>query len=327
VTEPADAHQPARQSEPAAVAAVVITYQPEIDATTALLRALAAQVGTVVVVDNGSDPTTVTTLAEAVGAVRGDLIRLPENTGIAAAQNVGIARAREVGAAFVLLSDQDSVPSDDMVERLLAGYAAAVAAGRPVGAVGPVIIDERMPGAALLFASRLWGPRRAVMPTDGAPIVPATFLLASGCLVPVEVLDQVGDMNAPWFIDHIDLEWGLRARRAGYELYGVPGALLRHHLGDRLVSIPGRERDVHIHSPERNYYMARNTVLLIRSGLLPVAWRWGYAAWITKYAVFYMLTMQPRRQRLRLILRGLHHGVLGRTGPIDRDDRPPTLNR
>ena len=80
--------------------------------------------------------------------------------------------------------------------------------------------------------------------------------------------------------------------------------------------MPGRERDVHVHSPTRNYYMARNTVLLIRSSLMPPAWRWGYAAWITKYALFYTLTMRPRGVRLRLLLRGVRDGVLGRTGRL-----------
>ncbi|MBO9556689.1 hypothetical protein, partial [Cellulomonas sp.] len=71
-----------------------------------------------------------------------------------------------------------------------------------------------------------------------------------------------------------------------------------------------------IHSPVRNYYMARNTVLLVRSGLLPVAWRVGYLAWITKYTGFYVLAVRPRRTRARLLLRGFRDGVLGRTGPL-----------
>jgi rhamnosyltransferase len=66
----------------------------------------------------------------------------------------------------------------------------------------------------------------------------------------------------------------------------------------------------------RNYYMARNTVLLIRSGLMSGWWRWGYAGWITKYTVFYVLAQTPRAQRARLLLRGLVDGLRGRTGPL-----------
>lgn len=301
------------------VVAVVVTYRPDVEGTEVLLRALAPQVDRVVLVDNGSPSGTVDRLRTALDAVDGELVPLGTNRGIAEAQNLGVDRARELGARSVLLSDQDSVPAPDMVERLVDGLARARAEHGRVAAVGPVTVDERNAGAALLFADRRWGPRRAVVPaTDGA-LVPATFLIASGCLVDVAALDEVGGMNAAWFIDHIDLEWGLRARRAGYGLYGVVGAHLGHALGDRVQRIPGRERDVHIHSPVRNYYMARNTVLLVRSGLLPVAWRLGYAAWITKYTGFYVLAVAPRLRRAGLLLRGLADGLRGRTGPLQED--------
>jgi len=298
------------------VVAVIVTYQPEIRATRALLRALTPQVDDVVVVDNGSPLASVAELREATEELGMTLLELGSNRGIAAAQNVGIAWARERDAAFVLLSDQDSIPANDMVARLLAGFARAVSTGAPVAAVGPVTMDDRNVGAALLFSEQRWGPRRARVPQEEGALVPAAFLIASGCLISAEALDAVGVMNEPWFIDHIDLEWGLRARRGGYALYGVAGARLKHELGDRTQRIPGRSRGVHIHSPVRNYYMARNTVLLIRSGLMVTRWRWGYAAWITKYTVFYVLSVSPRAARARLLAWGLIDGVRGRTGPV-----------
>lgn len=304
------------------VVAVVVTYRPDLESTTALLRALVPQVASLVVVDNGSGRTTVEALRSAARALGAHVLPMGTNQGIAAAQNAGIDWARGEGAAFVLLSDQDSLPHPDMVERLLAGYDRAIAdtvAGLrpPVAAVGPVTVDARNEGAALLFSAQRWGPRRATLPTQDGALVEAAFLIASGCLVSTDALAAVGPMNDAWFIDHIDLEWGLRARRAGYAVYGVVGAGLDHSLGDRTQRIPGRERDVHIHSPERNYYMARNTVLLIRSGLMPAWWRWGYAGWITKYSVFYVLAVPPRARRAALLARGLWHGVRGRTGPLE----------
>lgn len=300
---------------PTGVVAVVVTFEPDLTATTELLRALVPQVDTVVLVDNGSAGGAEALRAELEPA-GGELVALGRNEGIAAAQNMGIARARELGARAVLLSDQDSVPAPDMVARLLDGLVRAQAEHGAVAAVGPVTVDERNAGAALLFSDHRWGPRRATVPADEGALVPATFLIASGCLVDVAALDVVGDMNADWFIDHIDLEWGLRARRAGYRLFGVVGAGLAHSLGDRVQRIPGRERDVHIHSPVRNYYMARNTVLLVRSGLLHRAWQVGYLAWITKYSCFYVLAVGPRLRRARLLVRGLRDGLRGRTGPL-----------
>lgn len=308
---------------PYRVVAVVVTYRPDLPATTALLAALRPQVDRTLVVDNGSAPQDVAALRDLLAGSDDTVVALGANLGIAAAQNLGIARAREDGATHVLLSDQDSRPAPDMVARLLADLVGSPvsAAGRPVGAVGPVIVDERNPEAILVFAARRWGPRRADLPPEDGARIDAVFLLASGCLVDVRVLDDVGPMNEAWFIDHIDLEWGLRARRAGYDLVAVVGARLEHSLGDRTQRIPGRERDVHVHSPVRNYYMVRNTLLLVGSGLLPTAWRWGYAAWITKYSAFYVLAVAPRAQRVRIIARAVLDAARRRTGPAPTTTR------
>jgi rhamnosyltransferase len=312
---------PVEPREASEVVAVVVTFRPDAAATNALLKALAPQVRDIVVVDNGSPESTTQSLREITSEVGATLLPLGSNLGIAAAQNAGIAWACDRNAGFVLLSDQDSLPAGDMVERLLAGFARGSAessadARPPVAAVGPITMDYRNEGAPLLFSAQQWGPRRAKIPAADGTLVEAAFLMASGCLIDRAALDRVGVMNEAWFIDHIDLEWGLRARRAGYGLYGVVGAGLSHELGDRTQNIPGRARDVHIHSAVRNYYMARNTVLLIRSGLMPVWWRWGYAGWITKYTVFYVLAVPPRALRARLLVLGLWHGLRGRTGPI-----------
>ena len=297
----------------------MVTYRPTLPESGALLDALAPQVSRILVVDNGSPADVAAALRARVEDHGGEFVPLGTNRGIATAQNIGIARARELGARFVLLSDQDSLPAPDMVRCLRDGFARARRSGA-VAAVGPITVDARNPGAPLLFSDHRWGPRRADLPpTDGA-LVPVSFLIASGCLIDAQSFDTVGAMDDGLFIDHVDLEWGLRARRAGFGLFGVVGAGLDHALGDETQRIPGRRRAVHLHSPTRNYYMARNTVALVRRDLLPKAWRWGYAAWIVKYGVFYVLAVAPRGARLRLLLRGLADGLGGRMGPLPGRD-------
>lgn len=297
----------------AGVVAVVVTYRPDVARTRSLLAALAAQCEHVVVVDNGS---AAGDLAEACSSAGAELVALPRNEGIAHAQNIGIERALVLGARFVVLSDQDSMPAPDMVGRLLDGLRRATAAGRRVGAVGPVSSDTRSTSEQMVYVTRRWGPRRA-RPEDARDgLVEAAFLIASGCLVTAEALAAVGPMNEAWFIDHVDLEWGLRARRRGYALLAVTDARLDHELGDRLARVPGRAQEVHVHAPVRNYYLARNTVLLIRSGLMPLAWSVGYVVWLAKYAAFNVVAVAPRRRRAAMLARGLRDGLLGRTGPL-----------
>ncbi|VEI12934.1 glycosyltransferase family 2 protein [Trueperella bialowiezensis] len=300
------------------VVAVVVTYGPD-ERTAQLLRALAPQVARIVVVDNGSPPAALAQIKAAIDDVGAQLVELGENTGIANAQNVGIVRARELGATHVLLSDQDSLPAPDMVERLLdtLQYYGQTenGAAEPIGAVGPYIAEAKPGGDELVYVDRRWGPRRASAAELSEPHVDAAFLLASGCLIPVDVLADVGPMNANYFIDHVDLEWCLRARTKGYRLVVDTRARIDHSLGDQTVQLPGRAQPVHVHGPVRCYYLARNTIFLLRSGLLPGAWRVGYLVWLAKFAAFHALLADRKRDRIRQLAAGLRDGIMGRGGP------------
>jgi len=80
---------------------VVVTHQPALKVLEQLLDALVPQVMSVVIVDNGpySDLIAWNSERDTHG---GELLRLGENRGIAAAQNAGIEWARNRGAGFVL---------------------------------------------------------------------------------------------------------------------------------------------------------------------------------------------------------------------------------
>lgn len=297
------------------VIALVVTYNP--DDITRLLSAVVQQCGKVVVVDNGSiNSADIQAYCEATKAT---YIGLGENLGIAAAQNIGIAWAREQGATHVLLMDHDSVPSPDMVALLLR----ALENDDSLGAVGPLAAEEREGADQLVYVVHDWKPSRASVEELQRESVEAAFLIASGCLIRMDILDEIGGMNEALFIDHVDLEWGLRARNAGWKLAVIPAARLYHELGDEVVLLPGRAQPIHVHSPVRNYYLARNTVWLIReSGLAPRKWRVRYAWWLVKYVGFNGMGMQllvggeqaQGRSRRRMLVHGLRDGIRRRMG-------------
>jgi rhamnosyltransferase len=299
----------------APVAAIVVTWRPDAAALARLLERLRPQVDALIVVDNSEDMAerdAVRELARRNGAVA---IAVGHNSGIAHAQNLGISRALAEGAGAILLCDDDSLPDADLVARLRAGMAAAKAAGRRVAAVGPLVRDIRDEAATLAFVDTSLGPRRAPPAAAGSALA-AAFLVASGCLIDAGALREVGPMREDLFIDHVDLEWGLRARRAGWTLLVLTDVPLRHRLGERTLRLwPLRRRVVHVHAPVRNYYLVRNTVLLLRSPLLSPGWRLGYLLWLARFVAFNAMFVAPRRARAALMLRGLRDGLRGRGGP------------
>lgn len=293
------------------VCAVVVTWQPDLALLRQLLDALSPQVGRVVVVDNGTrDPGFREFCASRADMV---LVALASNHGLAHAINVGIEHARGLpGVSHVLLMDQDSVPGAGMVGALQS--ALGKCAGERVAAVGPRFRDPREAGDAPFVRIRF--PFNEKIGCDGrCETVRCDFLISSGCLIPLAVLDEVGGMDGALFIDNVDLDWCFRASAAGYTLRGACAAHLRHNLGETRRYVSGVSRGIVVHSPRRLFYMTRNRVLLYRRAYTPRRWiAQDVPRLVVKFLLFSLL-VAPRRRNLRCMLAGLWAGARGRATP------------
>ena len=297
--------------------AVIVSYHPEPAAIAGLVNIVTPQVGAVVVIDNASGGTWQRPLGEVLAAGGGALLGQSRNIGLAAAQNLGIDWARSKGYSYVLLLDQDSKPGADMVASLLQALQALSATDR-VAAVGPRFHDLRENRDAPFV--RIGFPKnRKLWCVAGTPYIACDFLISSGALIPLAVLERVGVMNAELFIDNVDLEWGFRAQAQGYALYGVCTATMNHRLGDTRRSLPFGAGKVVVHRPLRLYYMMRNRVLLYKMRHTPRTWiAQDLPRMLVKLLLFGVL-IGPRKRNLRSMLRGLGDGLRGRcgTGPTD----------
>lgn len=294
------------------VCAVLVTHRPDPAGLAETLTALVAQVGHVVVVDNASPGPAVRDCVRAHPAVV--LLEFPDNRGLAHALNAGIARARDLpDVSRVLLMDQDSVPEPDMV-RVLATALRRRAEDTRVAAVGPCFHDAREPADAPFVRIRFPFNRKLHCRGD-CDEIRCDFLISSGCLIPLAVLDEVGGMDDALFIDNVDLDWCFRATTQGYALYGVCGARLRHALGDRRRRVPGLARGIVVHPPRRLFYMMRNRVLLYRRAYTPVRWIAQDLPRLAVKFLLFALLVSPRLRNMRCMLAGLWAGARGRTAP------------
>lgn len=302
-----------REASPAAWA-VVVTYHPELTGFLLQLSSLLKQCAGVVVVDNGSGPELAAAISSHFGGQL-ELIELGDNQGIAAAQNAGIALARRNGASHVVLFDHDSQPAPDMVQRLLACWARLTAEGLRVGSVGPCYQDERQSNPPPFIRVRGLRLKRCLVP-ESEDSVEVDYLIASGCLIPVSVLDDAGGMNEALFIDYVDIEWGLRVRSMGYTNHGCFSARMAHSLGDEPISFLGTAYPAR--SPLRHYYMFRNAVLLYRMRHIPRDWKIADGLRGILRFGFYALFARPRLSHLKMMLLGLKHGFCGAAGRLHR---------
>ncbi|MEO8810532.1 MAG: glycosyltransferase family 2 protein [Rhodanobacter sp.] len=300
------------------VCAVVVSYHPDPVVIRSLVDAVAGQVGAVVLIDNGGVGAWQPAMAELLQRGGGAVLQQPHNVGLASAQNIGIDWAREHGFRQVMLLDQDSEPGEGMVAALQQALAMLSASGK-VAAVGPRFHDVREDRDAPFV--RLGFPlNRRAWCVVGTTHVRCDFLISSGALIPVAVLDQVGPMDAGLFIDNVDMEWGFRAQAHGYALYGVCAATMHHRLGDARHALPLGGRIV-VHGPLRLYYMMRNRLLLYQMAHVPLVWKAQDMLRVPAKLFLFGVLIGPRLRNLRYMLRGLWDGLRGRRG-----SGPPALS-
>lgn len=296
----------------ARVYAVVVSYNPDLPVLKRLVLSVEGQVECILLVDNGSrNVTAVAALENEVANLR--LISLGENLGVAKAHNVGIVESRKAGATHVLIFDHDSKAPIDLVKALLKAEMALTRSGARVAAVGPAFHDPRT-GRQYPFARINGFSLQSLYPESGSEPVEVSILISSGSLINLQTLDVVGEMREDFFIDYVDIEWCLRAGSLGYKLYGVPSVSMEHAVGDGRLKVLGRE--ISIHSPLRRYYLARNSVLLLKLPYVPWKYKVREVFYSVSRVMAFLVFVSNRTSYLRYILKGWKDGLRGRGGRI-----------
>lgn len=295
-----------------AITAVIVSYNPDPDRFRALITSVVPQADHVVVVDNGSSPEMLEFLRDLAQQEDFKLIEFEKNRGIAVAHNAGIRYALDQGHDYVLLLDHDSLLMPDCVSRLLHAHQTLSDSGVPVAAVGPRYLDETSGVQAPFLRFGRWDFMKIYC--NGDEVVEASVLISSGSLISSKALNAIGPMDESLFIDGVDWEWCFRASAAGYRLFGIAAATMSHTLGDSGIRI--MRWKVPLHSPLRHYYAYRNAVLLCKRKVVPFSWKFHFSVRLVVRFAIYVVLAPHRIERCRYIFRGLHDGMLNRSGHI-----------
>lgn len=288
---------------------VLVTYNPNIPCLHDVVFSIMKQLPLLIIVDNGSkNKDEICAICDSNKSIQ--LVDLDENIGLASAQNIGIRQAKKNNATHIILFDQDSVIDDSFVCSLLYEEEILLNRSESVAAVGPSFYD---PVSKLIYPATVYsGPFIQRVSLDNHPIK-ATFVIASGCLIRISILDEIGMMREELFIDYIDVEWCLRAKYKGYSVFISPNAKMAHAIGDSRKSILGRT--ISLHSAIRRYYLVRNSFFMLRLSYIPV----GYKIRELIFNFFRIVTgIYFSSEKIRTFLYalgGIKDGVSGRFGP------------
>jgi GT2 family glycosyltransferase len=261
----------------------------------------------VVVWDNGSTDGTGDRAREAFDAMREEgwgglaVLRSERNEGSYVPYNLA-EPALAASTDYVLGLDADVEVGPDLLERLV-----AAARGERVAVVGArsVYFDrpERTAHGAG-FVSR-WSARYGER--DPGEAIECDYVIGCCWLLDRRAFRAVGGFNPDFFINHWEVDYCLRAKRAGWRVRYEPRAVVRHKVA------PGGTRN-----PERLYYMYRNKLLMIRTsgwfrypGLAA-----GLCALLSAARIGGDALAPGRGGETRASVRGLLDGLRGRRGVV-----------
>lgn len=293
------------------VTAVVLNWNNAPD-TVACLASLAQQdyPHWVLVVDNGSTDDSVARIRAAYPEV--ELLETGANLGYAGGNNAGIRHALAAGADYVFILNNDVTLHPACLGELVRATAAEPRAGM----VGPLVLDAETPDRVQSAGMRLNALGDAARLRAGELVscvanANETVDAVAGCamLVRSRAVERAGVLDERFFMYREEVDWCLRAKRAGFDTLVVPTARVWHR-----ETPEGGERYV-----RATYYMTRNAYLLMAKQAAPWATRARVLARDLLWVVNWTLNPKWRRKRPErdAIARALCDAARGRWGRVD----------
>ncbi len=293
------------------VIAVVVAYHPKIGELEASIKSLLKNFKEVVVVWNGPHPFKIPACLNVRGI---HVLDMKSNVGLAKALNEGIKKAFRLGAAWVYLSDQDSVLPLEFKNRAVK-YSHNIPKPFKVAAIGPNYFNQITQEEGRIIRSEFLRRRRD-RPNKNKPYIEADYVITSGSFISKTTFNDVGPMREELFIDLIDVEWGLRSQSRGYKSFVLPKVMLDHKLGDDPFTIFGKAFP--IHPPLRVYYYFRNSIHLYGKDYISLNWKLIDLVRNIFRFFFYIALIKPRLQYLKMALLGIYDGCYERMGRLSR---------
>ena len=255
----------------------------------------------VIVVDNASKADEATTIQQRYPQVK--VIQSEKNLGFAGGNNLGI-KAAHGKYLFFLNNDTLLRPQTSDFRHLIS----RLGADEKIGAVCPKIRFSwgnkpiqfagytplspiTMRNRAIGFGEEDCGQYDTAYPTP--------YAHGAAMMVKREVIKKAGVMPECYFLYYEELDWSMKIRRAGYEIWYEPTCTVYHK----------ESQTTGQNSPLRTYYITRNRLLFVKRNVLGLDKLLSYLYLITIVATKDILkyTAQRHLDLAHAVVRGVYN--------------------
>jgi rhamnosyltransferase len=283
--------------------AAIVLYKPDITLLDHLFTTLASDGHRLLVFVNGP----INEAAEGLiaGLDNALVIRSAENQGLGLALNRLVEAARDEGASRILLLDQDSSPRPGLAAALEGAWDRYAAGGSRLAAIGPRLVPPQQEN---------YRPLRYVWRNKAEGTV--YFTPTSGSLVSIAAWKDIGPFRADYFIDGIDVEWGLRAWDKGYTCAVAMDVTLEHRWGTPVPADEISKPQILRYPKLRCFFYIRNNVAMLRLQHVAPTWKLKSAMHLLAQVGLLLISRRFEAGTARLVWRAVSDGWRGRLGAV-----------
>lgn len=252
-------------------------------------------------------------------AIRGEFPRVhfipsAKNTGFAGGNNIGIRYALAQGSDYVLLLNNDTTVDPDCIGAMI-----GAAEEKKCGIVGAKIYFFKEPDIIWFngadFSWTDGGKHFQYGERDAAPqergVCDTVFVTGCAMLISRGAIEKIGLLEESFFMYYEDIDYCLRAKRAGFGLCVAQAAHVWHKVSRSSAGMG---------APRVHYYHMRNA-LLLASRNAPSFVKIAVYAWSAFHfakQIAKRITMPRSREVSTMIMRGIVDFYRGKSGMLQK---------
>jgi len=249
------------------------------------------------VVDNGSTDGSVECIRERYPDI--EILENKDNLGFAEGNNVALRLLGDRGTKYCLLLNNDTVVDPYFLSELVD----IIENDKKIGIVGPTVYYyddvERIQSAG---GKVCWNKGTAPHHTNNNEIKDVDYIMGCALLAKCELIGNIGYLNANYFAYWEEVDWCVRARKAGYRIVHVPASKIWHKGGASTKKTNGFYE----------YHMTRNMFWFMKQHAIPKQYIlfqiyfFGFYFWYySAVLIFYMKNIQA----YFYFLKGIKDGI------------------
>jgi hypothetical protein len=262
----------------------------------------------IIVVDNGSEDDSVSKIKRCFPKV--NVVENERNFGFAGGNNIGIRHAVESDADYILLINNDTTVDENFLQELVK----AGELDNKVGILGPKIYFYKEPKKIWFAGGKVnWlknkGTHIGLGEIDSVQYnnkKEVDYLTGCCLLVKREVVEKIGGLSEDYFLYYEDVDFSLRAKKAGYKCLYVPESVIYHKVSRSTK--PG--------SPSYIYYHTRNGLVLSKrnGSITSVFFLYLYCILLSLKQLLKIVFFPQKKDWAFAVLKGEKDFLLGKLG-------------